>query len=216
MPDRSPFRDAIRLLHILVIAAERLAQPHESGALGILRGEVKLHAYDFWIRNPDYLAEELLNLYADTGLQRHLEQAETILAADEPDIRRFPMVRWLFGAYERLDDSLALLKSRDLVRVHGTKCGVKVDEWDFLVMPRAYDLAASIEAEFPVLSWYRARAELVHEVAGGRSGSALKHRQYEQRDYAETELGGVIPPITQRVVARIIGLRNVTEIGGDG
>lgn len=203
MSIRSPYRDAVRLLHILVMGAEPLAVPHESGAMGVLRGEVKLHAYDFWIRNPDYLAEELLDLHVATGARRYLDQAEAILVFEEPDIRRLPMIRFRFGAYERLDDTLALLKSRDLVRVTGTRSGAKVDEWDFLVMPRAYDLAAGIELEFPVLSWYRERAALVHEVAGGRSGSALKKRQYQQADYAETELGGVIPSITPRVLARV-------------
>jgi hypothetical protein len=207
MPPRSPYRDAVRLLHILVTGAEPLTPPHLSGAEGILRGEVKLHAYDFWIRNPDYLAEELLDLYVATGVRRYLDEAEAILASEEPDIRRLPMIRYRFGAYERLDDTLSLLKSRDLVRVIGTKSGVKVDEWDFLVMPRAYHLAADIEVEFPVLGWYRERAALVHEVAGGRSGSALKKRQYQQADYAETELGGVIPSIAPRVLARVRELK---------
>jgi len=178
--------------------------------VAILRGEAKLHAYDFWIRNPDYLAEELLDLFVATNNQRFLDEVGDIFASEEPDIRRIPMIRYRFGAYERLDDTLALLKSRDLVTIVGTKTADRVAEWDFLVMRRAYDLTTAIEAEFPVLGWYRRRAELVHEVAAGRSGSALKKRQYEQADYAETELGGVIPPIADRVQARLVALmRNI-------
>lgn len=208
MSRRSPHRDALRLLYIFVKGAEPFTEPHPSGAAGILRGEAKLHAYDFWIRNPDYLAEELLDLFAATRNLRYLDAADGIFASDEPDIRRIPMIRYRFGAYERLDDTLALLKSRGLVAVVGTKAADRVAEWDFLVMPRAYELAEAIESEFPVLAWYRWRAELVHEVAAGRTGSALKKRQYEQADYAETELGGVIPPIADRVWARLADIKH--------
>ena len=206
MTQRSPYRDALRLLYIFVNGAEPFLESHSSGASAILRGEVRLHAYEFWIRNPDYLAEELLDLFVATRTQRYLDEAAAIFAAEEPDIRRLPMIRYKFGAYERLDDSLALLSSRNLVRTVGTKSAIKVTEWDFLVMPRAFELAEGIEAEFPVLGWYGRRAALVNEVAAGRSGSALKKRQYEQLDYAETELGGVIPTITDRVRARLAEL----------
>lgn len=207
MSSRSPYRDALRLLYILVKGAEPFTELYPSGAASILRGEAKLHAYDFWIRNPDYLAEELLDLFAATRNRRYLDAADCIFASEEPDIRRIPMIRYRFGAYERLDDTLALLKSRGLVAVVGTKAADRVAEWDFLVMPSAYELAEAAEREFPALAWYRQRADLVHEVAAGRTGSALKKRQYEQADYAETELGGVIPPITDRVLARLVDLK---------
>lgn len=207
MSRRSPYRDALRLLYIFVKGAEPFTEPHPSGATGILRGEAKLHAYDFWIRNPDYLADELLDLFAATRNRCYLDEADGIFASDEPDIRRIPMIRYRFGAYERLDDTLALLKSRGLVTVVGTRVADRVGEWDFLVMPRAYEIADAVEREFPVLAWYRRRADLVHEVAAGRTGSALKKRQYEQVDYAETELGGVIPPIADRVRVRLADLR---------
>lgn len=210
MPVRSPYRDALRLLYIFVNGAEPLPQPHASGAVSIFCGEAKLHAYDFWMRNPDYLAEELLDLFQTSGKKRYLAEVEDIFAADEPDIRRFPMIRYRFGAYERLDDTLALLKSRDLIRITGTKAGVKVMETDFLVMPTAVQSAQAFEQEFPVLGWYARRASLVAEVAAGRGGAALKKRQYEQADYAETQMGGVIPPITARVRARLAALKQHT------
>ncbi|WP_438025749.1 hypothetical protein [Sorangium sp. So ce233] len=159
------------------------------------------------MRNPDYLAEELLDLYGTTGHGRYLVEAEKIFAADEPDVRRFPMIRYRFGAYERLDDTLALLRSRDMIRITGTKVGGKVMETDFLVMPVAVQSADRFEKDFPALKWYARRASLVAEVAAGRGGAALKKRQYEQADYAETEMGGLIPPITARVLARLEALK---------
>ena len=208
MPQRSPHRDALRLLYIFVNGAENLSNPHPSGASAIFRSESKLHAFDFWIRNPDYLAEELLDIFITTKNQHYLDEAQAIFDAEEPDIRRFPMIRYRFGAYERLDDTLALLTSRGLVRISGTKGGGKVVEWDFLIMPKAFELADGIVADFPALNWYAQRATLVAKVAGNRGGSALKKRQYEQADYAETELGGVIPPIAARVQAKLEKLIN--------
>ncbi len=210
MTVRSPYRDALRLLYIFVNGSESLPQPESSGAAAIFRGEAKLHAYDFWMRNPDYLAEELLDLFATSGVRRYLAEAENIFSADEPDIRRFPMIRYRFGAYERLDDTLALLRSRDLIKITGTKAGGKVMETDFLVMQGAFQFAQSIKTDFPILTWYADRASLVAEVAAGRGGAALKKRQYEQADYAETQMGGVIPPITDRVRARLASLKQNT------
>lgn len=210
MTQRSPHRDALRLLFVLLNGSEPLPAPDILGATAIFRGEAKLHAYDFWFRYPDYLADELLDLFVETGDLRYLDEVEVIFAAEEPDIRRVPMIRYKFGAYERVDDTLALLKSHGLVNVVGTKSAIKVTEWDFLVMPRAFMLASDIEASFPVLGWYKRRAMLIHEVAAGRSGSALKDRQYQQAAYAETELGGVIPPISGRVGARLARLKRST------
>src|SRR5215218_6270357 len=188
---RSPYRDAIRILYILVQGASRLPEPNAMGAVAIFAGEARLHAFDFWMRNPDYLAEELLDMFESTGEERYLAAAKEIFDADEPDIRRFPMIRYRFGAYERLDDALSHLHSRGLVMITGRKSGSRVHETDFLVMPAAYALSESIKSDFPILRWYAERAALVAEVAGNRGGAALKDRQYERAEYAETQMGGV-------------------------
>lgn len=59
-------RDALRLLFILV----RGSQPHPSPTAEwdrIFLGEKRALAIDFWIRYPDYLADQLLNLYQAGG-----------------------------------------------------------------------------------------------------------------------------------------------------
>ena len=35
--------------------------------VAIFKGEARLLAFDFWIRNPDYLAAELLDLFEETA-----------------------------------------------------------------------------------------------------------------------------------------------------
>ena len=72
------------------------------------------------------LAAELLDLFEATGEIGYLAEAEAIFENDEPDLRRVPMIRYCFGAYDRLDDAMALLRCRDLVRITGVKTLEKV------------------------------------------------------------------------------------------
>lgn len=212
---RSHHRDALRLLYILVEGSSPLPDDDTSGAAAIFKGEARLYALDFWMRYPDYLADEFLDIFEQKGEQRHLDVAKEIFKAEEPDIRRFPMIRWKFGAYERLDDTLAILTSRKLVRITGKKAGTTVRETDFLVMPSAFALAKQIVIEFPELSWYSKRARLIGELAGDRGGTALKDHQHKQIEYHETNLGGTIPPITFRVQERLQSLLRTSATAGE-
>ena len=206
MSERSPQRDALRLLYILVEGSAPLDEPDDTGAVAVFRGESRLFAFDFWVRNPDYLADELLNMFEKDGDGSHLETAKLIFATQEPEIRRYPMLRYRFGAYERLDDALAILRSRNLILIPVKRAGSKVLETDFLVMPEAISLAEDITKQFPELSWYRTRTKVVAALAGGRGGAALKRQQHDQIEYHEATLGSTIPSIANRVKERLNGL----------
>ncbi|MGA0608699.1 hypothetical protein [Caldimonas sp. KR1-144] len=208
MSIRSPHRDALRILFILKAGGSPVEPPAADIAL-IFKGEARLQAFDFWMRNPDYLAAELVDLYLGTKEDTYFDAAQAILDDDEPDLRRVPMVRYFFGAYERLDDALSLLRSRDLVRITGLK-GVnnKVFETDFILTKAGHDTCATAVSQEPVLQWYADRAQLVAKVAGGLGGTALKQKQYQRATYAETKLGGIIPAITEDVRRRIAQLQS--------
>lgn len=202
MSERSTFQDALRILFLLVKGSEQM-QGLPDGAQGIFRTEMKLHALDFWMRYPDYLANELLDLYDMSGQSKYLEIVNRIFLNAEPDLRKIPMIRFRFGAYERLDNVLSILCSRNLIDITGRKSGIQVQETDFLVMPSAYDLIERIVTEFPILTWYDERASIVVELAGSRGGTALKKHQYDTIQYAETQLGGIIPSLSQQVNDRL-------------
>ena len=155
------------------------------------------------MRNPDYLADELLDLYDQTKDRKYLQSAESIFANDEPSIRKYPMIRYRFGAYEQVDDALAILCSCGLVRIRGRKQVDRVSETNFYLLPRAQSVSKQITKDYSELKWYPTRATLVAHVAAGRGGAALKARQYEKMEYAETSLGGVIPAVTERVLERL-------------
>ena len=149
MTVRSTHRDALRILFILK-AGGNPAEPQAADCALIFKGEARLQAFDFWMRNPDYLAAELLDLFAETRDKSYYETAQTILDNEEPDLRRVPMIRYFFGAYERLDDALSLLTSRDLVRITGIK-GVnnKVLETDFVLTKSGYDTCLTAVSQAP-------------------------------------------------------------------
>ena len=203
----TPHQNAIRILFILTRGARLLTPAGLDGAVAVLQGEARLHALDFWVRNPDYLAHELLDLYANTKDRSLLDRVDAIFADAEPDLRHYPMIRYRFGAYERIDNTLSVLVSRGLVRIESTTQGGRVVETEFRLMPSAMALADTIVAEFPRLNWYAERADLVAWVAGTRGGSALKDRQYQQIEYASTELGRTIPSIAERVKDRLQALK---------
>lgn len=207
MTVRSPHRDALRILFILRAGGSPVEPLVADHAL-IFKGEARLQAFDFWLRNPDYLAAELLDLFVETKEMGYYEAAQTILDDEEPDLRRIPMVRYFFGAYEPLDDALSLLRSRDLVRITGTKgANNKVLETDFVLTKTGYDTCSTVVSQEPILQWYADRAELVSKVAGTMGGTALKQKQYQRASYAETKLGGVIPAITEDVRLRLTQLQ---------
>ncbi|NUT53507.1 MAG: hypothetical protein HOV94_40400, partial [Saccharothrix sp.] len=67
---------------------------------------------DFWLRNPDYLADELVSMVeAGTADAGYLNTARSLLDDPEPDLRWYPMPRWFFGAYEQLDDAFSILET---------------------------------------------------------------------------------------------------------
>jgi hypothetical protein len=203
---RNPYRDALRVLFIIRAGASP-SEPPIPGIVSVFRGEARLHAFDFWIRNPDYLAAELLDIFETSGDPAFLRAADSIFANEEPDLRRLPMIRYFFGAFDRLDDSLSLLRSRELIQITGLKNSQKVKETDFLLADRGEQFCTMCLDQASPLQWYWDRAQLVASIAGDRSGSALKQKQYERASYAETAIGGIIPSIAIETAARLKQLR---------
>ncbi|WP_217697759.1 hypothetical protein [Mycobacterium sp. D16Q16] len=205
-------QDAVRLLLLIDGAAEALpgAIPDDDAladAVGVVEGQTRLQKLDFWLRNPDYLADELLNDYETSGEPRLLELAAQILDSEEPEVRRYPMLRHHFGAYEPLDDALAVLRSAGLVvRRRRGQVG-HTSRHDYYLLSRGRDVAQTVVAEAPPFRYYVDRVQLVLDLADGRGGNDLKKRQYLQLEYASTELGTVIGSISSRARDRLSRLR---------
>jgi len=199
---------AIRLLSCIQAAGDtNNASLWGRDVVSVLRAQSRLQALDFWMRNPDYLANELLTEFETSGERDLLTIAQRIFDDREPDLRRLPMVRYLFGAFEPLDNALAILRAADLIRIKRDGVpGGKIREHLYLLTTAGEEALGRIAAAAPELGWYRDRACIVARVAGAQGGKALKDRQYLQAEYAGTELSHVIQPVTDRVRARLAAI----------
>jgi hypothetical protein len=199
----SRYRDALRLLFILVTGSDGADEPTAKVAK-IFRAEKRLMAMEFLVRYPDYLADALLDLFEETSDPELLASVRQIFEADEPSIRLVKMVRWKHGAYQNVEDALAVLSYYGLVQPMQLKGeDGKVRRYEYLIAPRAISFLEECVANHPTLDWYRDRMKLVMRVAGDKSGSALKEWQYEHPAYSNTMHGDLIPSIRDQVKERL-------------
>lgn len=209
-PQTSRMQDAVRLLLLIANASEDLPSPPPDGvpsaAVAVLRTQVALQKMDFWLRNPDYLAEFMLDRFEETGDLAFREQARTILSSEEPEVRRYPMLRYRFGAYEPLDEALSVLASAGLVfrRREGTLGHTR--QHNYYLTDKGRSVARDMIAEVPELKYYVDRVELIVGLTGGIGPSALKDMQYEQPEYADAEWHSRIQTIAPRVRDRLAAL----------
>lgn len=207
-------QDAVRLLMLINEAAEPVeaadleADPALETSVGVVKTQVRLQKLDFWVRNPDYLANELLNDFENGDHDPTLLQlAGEILDSEEPELRRYPMLRYLFGAYEDLDDALAVLRQADLVVRRKKGRPGHVVRTDYFLLEAGRALVYRIRREYEDLAWYSHRSALVVALSSGQGATELKDRQYIQEEYLNTPNGMRIPPITERARKRLTDIR---------
>lgn len=203
----SVYQDAVRLLLLIDAAAEPLTDARPAGApsdaVAVLHSQVLLQKLDFWLRNPDYLADELISRFERDGNAEDLGLARKILESDEPEVRSYQMLRYLFGAYEPLDEALAVLRTPGLVirRKQGSVGHIK--QHDYYLTAAGRTAAQAIVDKAPDLTYYVERSALVADLAAGRQGSALRDIQYLHPEYADAALGTYIAGIADRARHRL-------------
>ncbi|MEU2120090.1 hypothetical protein ABZ567_31640 [Streptomyces sp. NPDC016459] len=206
----SRWQNAVRLLLLIATAAEPVPMDARApaDAVGWVRTQVLLQKLDFWVRCPDFLAWELLTEFEaypdDPALWR---LAQDILSSDEPDVRRYPMLRHRFGAFEQMDEALGMLIERSMVAKRHTPRGDQVGQHDYYLRERGREVADTIVREEPHLHWYVDRTRTVVGLVKGLGPSAVKSRQYLQRDYADTPIGSYIASIAGQARERLEQLR---------
>lgn len=203
-PSATRTQHAVRLLVLMSRCGEQPTELDPPGMASVVRSELRLQATDFWLRNPDYLADELITLVESGAIEEtYLGVAQGLLDDPEPDLRYYPMPKWLHGAYEPLDDAFSLLETYGLATAvrRGTP-GQNVAQTQFFLTDAGAAAAADLAGD-PVLGWYSKQVELVALVAGDDVGSHLKERQYLQATYANAELGLNIASVADRVRKRL-------------
>ena len=108
----------MRIIDLLLVkGARQLSAPGISGEVSIFEGATRYNAIAFWMRNPDYLANELLDLYEEKPDERILATVARIFDDNEPELRLDEMIRWKYGAHEKEDDALSVLVARKLIKL---------------------------------------------------------------------------------------------------
>ena len=203
----SIYQDAVRLLLLIAQAAEPLSAPPPedapAGTVAVLHSQVLLQKLDFWLRNPDYLADELISRFERDGSQEDIDLARQILESDEPEVRSYQMLRYLFGAYEPLDEALSVLRTPGLVIRRKKGVPGRTTQHDYYLTESGRDTAQKIVEAVPELAYYVERSRLVADLAAGRRGSALRDIQYLHPEYADAEIGTRIVGIADRARQRL-------------
>lgn len=204
---RAVEHDAVRVLMILhVFGGPARLLP---GICRVLPAEYHVHKVDFYLRNPDYLAEALMDEAAeetDRAMRQQLvDDVRGILESREPDLYRIPMKRLFRGAYEPLNEVEAFLTSRGLVLRRSQRRKDPVAERKYIrtryLLTETGCALIDELLQHEEARWYHHRCTLIAARLGTQV-ARYKEQQYRQAEYAETPLQEVIPPITDRVVAR--------------
>ncbi|MFY0406520.1 hypothetical protein [Solicola sp. PLA-1-18] len=205
---------AIRLLVLLRVCGDPVGGSDAAGTAQVIRSERRLQALDFWLRNPDYLADELVTAVEAGMLDAgYLAVAEGLLTDPEPAWHHYPMPKWFYGAYEEVDDAFAILQAYGLGLVRRRGVPPKPLRNQFFLTELGGEKADELAAT-DVLSWYSQQAQLVHQVAGTDSGTKLKERQYLQDKYADAVWGTTIGSISEQVIQRLALLSQTSTAAG--
>lgn len=195
------------LLHVLGTPVDGSCDV--DGAVAVVSSLIRLQKLDFWLRNPDYLADELLTEYELSRMPLDQIQLHVVrmLDGDTPQLHTYPMERYIHGAYEFIDDALAVLKLYEQIEHRRAADSGALSRRDYFLLEKGRETIASMRAEIPELDWYVQQATAIGLIADAAKGAAAKRRQYLQREYADTAHGDVIPPILERVRARAVTLK---------
>lgn len=214
----STSQTATRLLIILDVLGTPASDSDVESAVKVVSSLTRLEKLDFWLRNPDYLADELLTELEEGRLPFDVveQQVSRMLDQQAPSLHRYPMARYLYGAYERIDDALALLKTyRQIAHRRVADTGVR-SRRDYFLLEKGRDSLAAMRVDIPALAWYDEQAAAIGLIGDAKIGATAKGRQYKQNEYRDTPIGAVIPPITERVAERAgrLGIAKIASTEG--
>ena len=205
------YKDRLRIFMILYLFSEDYVDENHPSRKKLLKSEVKIQKIDFLIRNPDYLAYELLNREKNNSNIRIeiKEVIKKIVKEKEPVLRRLEMERFFFGAYEDIDDVIAFLKSIGFIEFSSRKStDLKTIEKQYYITSLAIENFEKKIGSLPTLKWYVKRCNLIKRYFGDLKGTDLKISQYKIDEYRNTSYREVIGSIYPLVVDEFSNLYN--------
>lgn len=204
------YKDRLRIFLIIYYFAEDYSDNTNSSYKKLFKSEVRIQKIDFLLRNPDYLAFELLNIAKSDNSKSYEIKVivKDIFKTEEPTIRRLEMERFFFGAYEDIDDVIGFLKSIGFIDFSSKKNSeLKTVEKRYFITEKAIKKMESISS-FSSLEWYIERCLLVKRYFGDCTGTQLKIAQYQIAEYRDTSYNSYIGSIQGMVVDEYFKLYN--------
>lgn len=196
------YKDRIRIFFILYFFSEDYSDSQFPSLKRVFRTEVKLQKLDFLLRNPDYFAYELLVLVKTNQVDKADVKGiiQCIFNTREPVLRKLEMERFLFGAWEYIDDVIAFLEAYELIRFDSNKNSrlYTIDK-QYFITEIAIDKVSKQQSDWGELLWYVERCKLIKKYFGHFLGSQLKIMQYEIEEYANTSYNEYIQGIQDKV-----------------
>lgn len=196
------YRDRIRIFFILYFFSESYNDHQFPTLKRVFKTEVKLQKLDFLLRNPDYFAYELLVIAQknETIKEEIKGIIKNIFNTREPVLRKLEMERFLFGAWEDMDDVIAFLDAFGLIRFDSNKDSrLYIIDKQYFITEFALEKVSKREGDWGELSWYMERCRLIKKYFGHLSGSQLKAMQYEIDEYANASYNDYIQSIADKV-----------------
>jgi hypothetical protein len=196
------YKDRIRIFFIIYFFGENYNGTEHPECCKLLHAEVKIQKLDFLIRNPDYLAYELLELIGKKGVGKTEigDVIKDIFDEKEPEIRRLEMEKFFFGAYEDIDQVIAFLVSCGFIKYVSERDNkLRVIKKSYFVTREAENKMKENLKSIDALDWYIKRCELIKKYFGDYSGTNLKALQYQIDEYKNTSYKEYINDIQQLV-----------------
>jgi hypothetical protein len=193
------YKDRFRILLILYFFSE---ENDDKNVPRVFYGEIKIQAIDFFLRNPDYLCLQLLSMAENSESDRAAIKSivKKIYKDEEPDIRRVEMEKFFYGAYEDIDDIIAFLVSRGLIRYESKlRTNNTVAEKHYYLTAKSVASIENAKSTLSATKWYFSRFEIIMRYLGGSSGSELKAKQYQVEEYSTTPYRDKIQSIDEEV-----------------
>lgn len=179
--------------------------PH---AVSVIESLTRIQKLDFWMRNPDYLADELLTEFEKgrVSLPDIRDHVARMLTGSTPSLHTYRMERYLYGAYEFIDNALGVLKTYGQITFRREADTGTQSRKDVFLLERGKATVARMRAELPELEWYDQQAAAIALIADAAQGASARNRQYDQPEYKATAHGDLIPSISDRVKDRAVAL----------
>jgi hypothetical protein len=168
--------------------------------------EYHLQKLDFLLRYPRYFAYELINLHAYSdgpavGRGEAIIAIREVLGDNEPELYTEPFLKFMRGAYERLDNVEAWWYTRRLVYTEFELRQSAAPWKHYFITDEGLALADRLARNVTHAAWYAARIDCIHHFMGHLRASDIKTRQYRHPEYSQAQYNELIPDLPDEMIS---------------